>query len=95
MKGLSYVENMSGELVAKIQIKMSSVYIALGKYEEAYLVVQQGQTQLAEGDSQFRISGLINLGLIHSLQGEFNQARIYYQEGLEMSQRLRDDFRAL
>jgi tetratricopeptide (TPR) repeat protein len=79
-----------GPLRAALLIQAGAAHTSMGDFPAARDTLKQGLALLAVGPSRQRASGLSNLGMVVSQQGDASGAVECYREALAISQQLRD-----
>jgi tetratricopeptide (TPR) repeat protein len=69
---------------ASILVRIGSVQIGMGNYQEARLVLEQSLTLLEQSEQEWRASALIKLGTIECAQGHSLLGQHYYREALAL-----------
>ena len=64
----------------------------LGKFDDALQSLERGLAQLPPGPGQLRSTGLMNIGAIHSFQGDYSAALDYDRRALAIARRRHDSF---
>jgi ATP/maltotriose-dependent transcriptional regulator MalT len=80
---------------AAIYGKLGSVQIALGEYRAAQESLEKALALLPDVASPFRSRALANLATVHGTCGDIQQATVYTQQALKISQQLDDYFQML
>jgi tetratricopeptide (TPR) repeat protein len=84
-----------GPLRAALLIQAGAAHASMGDFPAALNALKQGLALLPAGPSQQRASGLSNLGMVLSQQGDASGAVGCYREALEISQQLHDSWRTV
>jgi serine/threonine protein kinase/ATP/maltotriose-dependent transcriptional regulator MalT len=92
---LAELSGADGEEEAAIYAKLGSVQIALGEYSTAEGSLERALGLLSEEVSPFRSRALANLATVYGTCGDIQQATVYTQQALRVSQQLDDYFQML
>jgi tetratricopeptide (TPR) repeat protein len=94
-RGLEEDGGANSQVEAALHIRAGYIQMQLGQYAKASASVDRGLNLLPPGPSQLRGFALLQLGSIHSEQGNSTLGQEYTRRALEMSRQLHDDFLTL
>ena len=69
-------------------VSFSGMWGQMGNVTAACLAAEKGLSLLPEYPSQAQLRGLINLGIISKIQGDFDKSVSYYEQSLSLAQKL-------
>lgn len=81
-------DSMSEEK-GKFYISLSGMWGQMGQLVLAKHAAEQGLTFLPATPSSAQLTGLMNLGIVSELEGDFSQSLTFYERGLTLAKKLR------